>query len=417
MKHPFNSVPRWLAIAGLGGIILGACKPKSERPPPVVLPSTQESTTPEPAKSPETTIVAAPAKPVLGSIPPPLVRKPILEFGLPTKNRAIFDGPDDAYFMFVDRSAKDPVTQKPVAIQVWQGGQYGFVRDPKMLTDGTIVYSRFHEGMDVAPVERDARGEPLDAVFSIADGTVMFANTSAGKSNYGNYVIIRHDSEDGPFFSLSAHFREVKVARGTKVKRGDLIGMMGHTGAGIDRRRSHTHVELNMLLNERAAHFDTTDGPSPPNPMPVVQKPGAKPVVPDAPKLNGQNLVGLDIASWLRATHEQPMLRLSDFIRRSPPYFKVRIPNRGGELEIVKRYPWLRAPGPMGESWEITIAASSIPLKVQPIEEKTDFPHVVWVRPFTGNHSWMCREMLTGSGNTANLSAHGNEYLKLIQSE
>ena len=323
-----------------------------------------------------------------------------MDFRLPTKNDALFKDRPAAYFMFVDR------TIQGVATQVWEGGQYGFVRDPKMATDGKIVYTRFHEGMDVAPVQRDAKGEPMDEVFAIADGTVKYANAS-GKSNYGNYVIVEHLTEDGPFYSLYAHLRLIVVQRGDKVQVGSKLGMMGHTGSGIDRRRSHTHVELNLLLHQPASIWECDPA------MPTTPAlPASKPPAP--PALNGTNLVGLDIAGWLQAHHADPYLRLADFMHRAEPYFKIRTPCNGTELEITRRYPWLRTPGKLSRSWEISIAATSIPLKIEPLDEQVEFTTVSWVQPFVGNHAWKSRELLTGSGSTASLSAHGQEYVKLL---
>ncbi len=303
-------------------------------------------------------------------------------------------------------------------VKVWQGGQYGFVRDPKMVKDGSIIYTRFHEGMDVAPMIRDLKGEPEDEVKAIARGTVMYVNTQAGKSNYGNYVIIEHPTEDGPFYSLSAHFHHLTVKRGDKVEAGDIIGIMGHTGTGIDKERSHTHVELNLLLNPKVAIWSqASPTPTPPTPPATNGKPVAKSTAPATPLLNGQNLVGLNVAGWLRTHHEKPETRLADFIRQEPAYFKLRVPCSGRELEITKRYPWLRVPGPMGLAWEISVGASSVPLKIIPVAEKVDFPVVSWVQPFTGNHAWKTREMLNGTGSIASLSPHGLAWLKLLLAE
>ena len=375
----------------LGGALFSSCeKPKPAAPPP-----------PPPIK-----VEPIPVTEPVVVLPAPEVRKPWMAFQLPTKNEALLTGNKDAYFMFVDR------TTNGVSTQVSEGGQYGFVRDPKMASDGSIVYSRFHEGMDVAPVKRDAKGEPLDEVFAIADGRVAYANAT-GKSNYGNYVIVEHATGDGPFYSLYAHLHHLHVVRDQKVERGTVLGIMGHTGSGIDRRRAHTHVELNMLLNPRLAIWQMTPPPAlavitPPTPGKPVPKP------PPPPTLIGQNLVGLDIAGWLLAIRKEPELRLSEFIHRSEPYFKIRTPCLGQELEIVQRYPWLRAPGPIGQTWEISIAASSIPLKIEPLQEKVEFTTVSWVQPFVGNHAWKSREMLSGSGATATLSKHGQEYVKLL---
>jgi murein DD-endopeptidase MepM/ murein hydrolase activator NlpD len=387
------------------GLSVAGCKRKEPAPPPAPAP------TPTPVPQPK------PKPPEKPALPPKPPGPALMKFQLPTTNRGLLENNNASFFMYVKRATVSG------DVKVWQAGQYGFVRDPKMLKDGNIVYTRFHEGIDVAPMIRDLRGEPEDEVGAIADGTVVYANTHGGKGSYGNYVVIEHATEDGPFYSLSAHFREVKVPRGAKVKRGDIIGIMGYTGTGIDRERSHTHVELNMMLNPKVAPWNRA--PEPPAPKPALKptptgkptpagKPAAKVVAPAAPVINGQNLVGLDVGTWLRTHYQKPETRLADFIRKEPAYFKLQVPCRGTELEIVKRYPWLRAPGPMGLAWEISVGASSLPLKVAPLAEKVDFPVVSWVQPFVGNHAWKSRDMLQGSGTIATLSPHGLAWLKLI---
>ncbi len=374
-----------------------SCKPKSPTPAPP----------PPPVVAPPVVIAPVPPpEPIPAPAPPPL-----LHFQLPTTNQGLYTNQNELFFMYVKRTNAAKQESK-----VWQGGQYGFVRDPMMAKDGSIHFTHFHEGMDVAPMIRDVKGEPQDEVRAMADGTVVYANTQAGKSNYGNYVMIEHATEDGPFYSLCAHFREVKVTRGMKVRAGDLLGIMGHTGAGIDRERAHTHVELNFLLNPRAAPWNAPPEPIP-APIPAIaSKPTLKPALP-GPILNGTNLVGLNIAEWLRVHHAEPATRLADFIRREAAYFKVRVPNRGTELEITQRYPWLREPGAAGLAWEISIGGSGVPLKIAPLAEKVDFPVVSWVQPFIGSHGWNSRGMLSGSGPTATLSTPGLAYLKLLLGE
>jgi murein DD-endopeptidase MepM/ murein hydrolase activator NlpD len=384
------------AVVALG--FMGACKPKEES---AKAPVDNRNEAPHPDAAKQPIPVIAPV------IPPPSkteVRRALLEFKLPTKHFGLINHQPEKYYMFVDR------TIQGVATEVWQGGQYGFVRDPKMANDGVIHYSRFHEGMDVAPLQRDAKGEPLDLVFSIADGIVVFVNDVPGKSNYGNYIIVQHNTEDGPFFSLYAHLRDCRVARGQKVSCGSTLGLMGYTGTGITKRRAHVHVELNLLLSKRAAIWETM----PSAPLPITADP-VKPA--PTPILNGKNLIGMDVAGWLLAHLKDPSLKLSDFIRREGAYYKIRVPSRGVELEIAQRYPWLRQPGQINQSWEITLAASSVPLAIAPSSEKVETPTLIWVKPSTAPHLWKSREILQGSGSTAVLTRHGLEFVKLLLGE
>lgn len=103
----------------------------------------------------------------------------------------------------------------------------------------------FHPGLDIS-------AEKGDPVYSTADGKVTHA-TLAG--NYGNLVIVDHG------YGLETrygHLSMFKVTIDQKVKRGDLLGLVGSTGRTTG---SHLHYEvrangrilnpLQLLLNPR----------------------------------------------------------------------------------------------------------------------------------------------------------------------
>jgi murein DD-endopeptidase MepM/ murein hydrolase activator NlpD len=103
----------------------------------------------------------------------------------------------------------------------------------------------FHPGLDISA----DKGDP---VYSTADGRVTHA-TSAG--NYGNLVIVDHG------YGLETrygHLSTFKVTIDQRVKRGDLLGLVGSTGRTTG---PHLHYEvrangrilnpLQLLLNPR----------------------------------------------------------------------------------------------------------------------------------------------------------------------
>lgn len=355
----------------------------------------------------------APALPA-GTVPPAgAARDPDAEmltaekeepvFQLPTGNAALFAKEPDKFFMFVDRYT--PTGQ----VQVWQGGDYGFVRNPRQTEQGTI-YTKFHEGIDIAPAARDAKGEPLDDVTAIADGTVAYITNSPRTSNYGHYVVVLHPlAKSGVFYSLYAHLRTISAVIGTPVRRGEVLGKLGYTGDGIDRRRAHVHLEIGLVLSER---FDEHYGKI----SALANGHG---------NYHGSNLIGLNAAGFLTAHHADPKLMPDEFLKRQDVYYKVTVPNRGHELELAVRYPWLRQAGPPGTpvyssggqvpaAWEISFTGPGVPVAVAPSAQAVAFPTVSWVRPFAGYHSWNTRSLLGGSGNAANLTAEGNRFMTFV---
>ena len=100
-------------------------------------------------------------------------------------------------------------------------------------------------------MHRDALGNPSDEVRAAAGGNVVHVSREAGASNYGRYVVVEHLWDGCPYYTLYAHLSSISVEPGQPVRQGEVLGIMGFTGAGIDRERAHTHFEVCMMLNQK----------------------------------------------------------------------------------------------------------------------------------------------------------------------
>lgn len=310
---------------------------------------------------------------------------------LPTDNSALFAQPSQ-FFQFVDRNFEGEKSTP------WEGGQFGFVRDPRRI-GSRIAYARFHEGLDIKPVQRDAKGNPQDEVRAIADGVVAYVTAASNLSNYGRYVVVRHDWDGSPFFSLYAHLAAAQVSAGQRIKAGTPLGVLGYTGAGIDQRRAHVHVELNLFLSSRfedwhAANFNT------PNHHGVY---------------NGMNMIGLDLQELYLAQRKNPSLTAAAAVRATESSYRVAVPGDAA-MEIVKNYPWLLdGPRPAGKpvSWEVTFSRWGLPLAVKTSNTAVSQPVVTWVKDAGIPHYTNTRGCVTGSGSTGKLTTEGLRFVKL----
>lgn len=312
---------------------------------------------------------------------------PAIKLVLPTDNDHIY-GDEPKFYMHTNRYI-DGVNTRP-----WQGGSYGYVRNRLSTRIGTI-YTRFHEGIDIRPLKRDSRNMPLDDVYTMADGTVVYVNSSSSRSSYGRYVVVRHDWDEGIFYSLYAHLASCAVKADQEVKAGDVLGRLGYSGVGLDRERAHVHVELNFLLSERyASHYGS----------------GHK-------NYNGLNMIGIDLGRFLKAQHaSSDGLYMKDFLAEEDPYCKVRT-SSSKMPGILKRHPWLgkdMEKADDAKSWEFTFAQTGVPLSIAPCEESYRYSIVSWVKDVNTNHSYMSMGKLLGSGSKAKLSSKGHRYIKLI---
>lgn len=315
-----------------------------------------------------------------------------MTLALPTENDALLRGDFPAFYMFIDRNFEQQQST------TWEGGQYGFVRGPVRVGEN-VVLMHFHEGIDVAPLKRDEKGEPLDEIRSIIQGEIVHVSASPGASNYGRYVVIKHDWGQGSFYSLYAHLSKITGKVGDKVEAGTPFGIMGYSGAGIDRRRSHVHVELNLMLNTQFS--DWYDGGKPDSP----NRHG---------DYNGLNMSGLDLAGLYLALKKNPALTIPDFVKSMECMWKVVVP-RKGDIEMAVNYPWLaegcEQPSP---SWEISFAGGGLPLRIKPSDEVVTSPKAIWVKDEGIPVSYHTRGRVSGNGTKFSLTSSGLHYVQLI---
>ena len=86
-----------------------------------------------------------------------------------------------------------------------------------------------HKGIDIKAKE----GTPIKAADH---GVVVYSDD--GMRGYGNVIIIKHKDN---FFTVYAHNKKNLVRKGDKVKKGQVIGLVGNTG---NATTSHLHFEV-----------------------------------------------------------------------------------------------------------------------------------------------------------------------------
>lgn len=311
-------------------------------------------------------------------------------FRLPTANQKLFEpGGEEKFFV--------GTVGKP-----WTSGMFGCVR-----TEGWQI----HEGLDIRCLQRDKRGEPIDPVMATADGVVVYVNRKPGLSNYGNYIILRHDIEGIEIFSIYAHLREIVpgVQTGKGVKAGEQIAIMGRTSntrEGIGRDRAHVHFELSLLINDRFAEWYRKYHPGERN---------------DHGDWNGQNLLAIDPrAVLLEQKHLGNNFSLAAHLRQQTELFRVVV--RDTNFAWLRRYTPLVIPNPQAVAagiagYEIAfnfngVAFELIPRMAAEIRSKG---RVQLLRVNEAEHSRNhCRKLVVRRGPKWELTNAGQNLINLL---
>lgn len=315
-------------------------------------------------------------------------------FDFPTKNRALLEGRPQDFFMYVERDFEGEKT-KP-----WEGGKFGFVRGPQRTADG-VVMATVHEGVDIAPLRRTPEGIPLDDVVVAADGRVVHVSNEPGASNYGRYIVVEHEIEGSPVYTLYAHLASAAVTVGQSVRQGETLGRLGYTGEGIDRTRAHVHFEIALMLNRgyeawHAAHF----GGSP-------NKHGL---------YNGMNLAGTDPAAILLAAARDPTFRFSKHVVGLPPVFNLTIPAKPG-MSLLRDYPWLVPAGEVANppAWTISFTGTGFPIVAHASTKPVETAEVSWILAGPPSNSLATRGLIGGTPGQPRLTEAGRKFVALIE--
>ena len=116
----------------------------------------------------------------------------------------------------------------PMPVNGWKSSDFGMRYDP--------FYNvwQLHAGVDFA-----APGGT--AIWAVEAGNVFRAGWNGG---YGNYTCIYHGTYQGQGFATCyAHQSQILVSAGQQVERGQVIGLVGTTGASTG---THLHFEVRL---------------------------------------------------------------------------------------------------------------------------------------------------------------------------
>jgi peptidoglycan LD-endopeptidase LytH len=315
---------------------------------------------------------------------------PAQPFQLPTDNRALFE-PGGAENFFV-----------PTVGKTWTSGCFGCVR-----SDG----HQLHEGLDIRCLQRNKRGEPADPVMAAAGGTVACLNARPSLSNYGNYIVLRHQIDGLEVYTLYAHLSQVRAGLkvGQSVKTGETIAIMGrtsNTAETISKERAHVHFEIDLFMSDRFSVWYKKTFPGQRN---------------DHGEWNGQNLFGLDPRLILLQAHSQGTnFSLLNFIHGQTNLCRVFV--RATNFPWLRRYPQLIRPNPRAQKegvagYEIALNFNGVPFELIPraaseISGQSRY-QLLSVNEVEAAQN-PCRHLVTRQGGRWALTSNGLNLLELL---
>ncbi len=122
------------------------------------------------------------------------------------------------------QSARLAATPSIAPTKGWVTSKFGYRTSP------FTGMREFHQGLDVA-------GRSGTPILAAGDGRVRMAGSHGG---LGNVVVVEHGYG---IETVYGHLAEVLAKTGTRVKRGDRLGLMGSTGRSTG---PHLHYQVNV---------------------------------------------------------------------------------------------------------------------------------------------------------------------------
>jgi len=275
-----------------------------------------------------------------------------IDFAWPTPNPAFRDG----------RPIEDFV--QPTVSGLVTSGLFGCVR-----SEGT----QFHEGLDLFPISRDARGEATDPIYAVLPGVVRYINARVGDSSYGRYLVLEHPDYTPAVYSLYAHLSAFTpgLKEGDHVASGEVLGTMGRSAGGysIPKERAHLHFEFGVRVTDDF------------QPWYVFRKFGS----PNHHGLwNGMNLLGFDPLDFFERFRAREVNNFQEYFSRMKAAVRLRIATRKVP-DFVERYPGLMTkplPSEGVAGWEVAFNHTGLPFSWTPLSEaevvglRADLPRI-----------------------------------------
>ena len=289
---------------------------------------------------------------------------------------------------------------QPTASGVPESGLFGCVRNSG---------GRFHEGLDLYPVERDQRGEATDEVYAVLPGRIVHVNKTAGHSSYGRYVVVEHDQQVPAFHTLYAHLASIGtgITVGARVESGTKLGIMGRSASyAIPRTRAHLHFEIGFrLTNDFQGWYDR-------------QKYGSKN---RHGMWNGMNLVSINPLGFYESIRRGQVSNLYEYLKSIPAYARIRM-QTSQVPDFVKEYPSLVTRPYAGRqlvAWDIAFSQYGVPKEWTPrfadegIGGRPGDVKVIAYSP-TLLKQQSCRRVLDMAGTTPEISSATLSTLKKL---
>ena len=260
------------------------------------------------------------------------------KIGWPTPSTEYFEGKPIETFI------------QPTASGVPESGLYGCVRSGG---------AQFHEGIDIKPVKRDRRGEPMDPIFAVMPGVVRHISSQAGDSSYGRYIVIEHTAQSPAVFTLYAHLARIApgLKVGDRVDRDAIIAVMGRSASGyaIPRHRAHLHFELGVWLTRDFQSWYNW------------KRFGSRN---EHGFWNGMNLMGVDPLDVYQAFRSGRVNDFDQYFAQLTPAVTLRIATRKTP-DFVERYPALLTKPLPGvgrvDGWQVTFNEMGVPFAWTPL--------------------------------------------------
>ena len=229
---------------------------------------------------------------------------------------------------------------------------------------------------------------------------VVHTNLVPGFSNYGKYVVVEHRWDGCSYYSLYGHLSSIQVHVGQRVQERDQLGVMGHTGEGLNQTRAHLHLELNLMLSRQFESWHDSLFKTDPNHHGLY---------------NGLNLIGIDIARLYLALRKRPALTIPEFLSEEETLYRVMLPN-SKNFDLRRFYPWMLAQKNAEKpvSWEVSFNRAGVPLKIEPGQTRVAGPELSYFKKSGIDSSYLKRGQIAGQGEGAHLTEKGRQFMRLL---